>query len=193
MPNFSIEIPIDADASLAWEIWSDFQNFDRILPIKIQGGTDSNEPGAVRIFEMNSSIVVERLENRDEQLKQQIVSALTHFLPIQNLVTSTKILEKESGVILSFEQSYLSCSLSVETTEEILTGICQTVAGALEGAAKRKKEGIEAETHESPPLNINRPAPEFCLQDQHGKEHSLADHRGKWLLLACYFADETFA
>ena len=73
---------------------------------------------------MNSSIVVERLENRDEQLKQQIVSALTHFLPIQNLVTSTKILEKESGVILSFEQSYLSCSLSVETTEEILTGIC---------------------------------------------------------------------
>ena len=48
MPNFSIEIPIDADASLAWEIWSDFQNFDRILPIKIQGGTDSNEPGAVR-------------------------------------------------------------------------------------------------------------------------------------------------
>ena len=97
MPNFSIEIPIDADASLAWEIWSDFQNFDRILPIKIQGGTDSNEPGAVRILEMNSSIVVERLENRDEQLKQQIVSALTHFLPIQNLVTSTKILEKESG------------------------------------------------------------------------------------------------
>ena len=69
-------------------------------------------------------------------MKQQIVSALTHFLPIQNLVTSTKILEKESGVILSFEQSYSSCSLSVETTEEILTGNCQTVAGALEGAAK---------------------------------------------------------
>ena len=88
MPNFSIEIPIDADASLAWEIWSDFQNFDRILPIKIQGGTDSNEPGAVRILEMNSSIVVERLENRNEQLKQQIVSALNHFLPIQNLVTN---------------------------------------------------------------------------------------------------------
>ena len=87
----------------------------------------------------------------------------------------------------------MSCSLSVETTEEILTGICQTVAGALEGAAKRKKEGIEAETHESPSLNINRPAPEFCLQDQHGKEHSLADHLGNWLLLACHFADETFA
>ena len=41
----------------------------------------------VQFVVMNSSIVVERLENRDEQLKQQIVSALTHFLPIQNLVT----------------------------------------------------------------------------------------------------------
>ena len=42
----------------------------------------------VQFVVMNSSIVVERLENRNEQLKQQIVSALNHFLPIQNLVTN---------------------------------------------------------------------------------------------------------
>ena len=68
MPVFSKEFPLDADPSVAWEILSDFQNFDRILPIKIQGGTDSNEPGLVRIFEMNSSIVVERLEKSDDEL-----------------------------------------------------------------------------------------------------------------------------
>ena len=193
MPTFSKEFPIDADASIAWEILSDFQSFDRILPIKIQGGTDSNEPGSVRIFEMNSSIVVERLETSNDELREQIVLALTHFLPIEDLITSIRITETNDGTTLNFKQSYTSCSLPLETAEEILTGICQTVSGALAGAAGRAKEGIETETKESLPLKINELAPDFCLPDQHGKKHSLLDHRGKWLLLACYFADETFA
>lgn len=97
MPTFSKEFPIDADASIAWEILSDFQSFDRILPIKIQGGTDSNEPGSVRIFEMNSSIVVERLETSNDELREQIVLALTHFLPIEDLITSIRITETNDG------------------------------------------------------------------------------------------------
>ena len=40
---------------------------------------------------------------------------------------------------------------------------------------------------------INESAPEFCLPDRYEKEHSLLDFYGKWLLLACYFADEAFA
>jgi len=63
----------------------------------------------------------------------------------------------------------------------------------LERAAGRKKEVIETETNESLPLMINESAPEFCLPDRYEKEHSLLDFYGKWLLLACYFADEAFA
>ena len=40
---------------------------------------------------------------------------------------------------------------------------------------------------------INESAPEFCLPDRYEKEHLLLDFYGKWLLLACYFADEAFA
>ncbi|HVW82467.1 MAG TPA: thioredoxin-dependent thiol peroxidase [Candidatus Paceibacterota bacterium] len=34
-------------------------------------------------------------------------------------------------------------------------------------------------------------APEFSLQDQEGKEHALADYRGKWVLLYFYPKDDT--
>ncbi len=122
---------------------SDFQNFDKILPIKIQGGTDSNEPGSVRIFEINSSIVVERLEKSDDELMEQIVLALTHFLEIDDLITNIRIFDAADEVTPSFKQSYTHCLLPVETVEKILTGICQTISGALGGAARRKKEVIE--------------------------------------------------
>lgn len=35
------------------------------------------------------------------------------------------------------------------------------------------------------------PAPEFRLQDQDGKWHTLADHRGKWVVLYFYPKDDT--
>lgn len=38
---------------------------------------------------------------------------------------------------------------------------------------------------------IGSPAPGFTLQDQDGAEHSLADYRGKWLLLYFYPKDDT--
>ena len=38
---------------------------------------------------------------------------------------------------------------------------------------------------------IGKPAPEFKLQDQHGKWHTPADHRGKWLVLYFYPKDDT--
>ena len=103
MPVFSKEFPLDADASVAWEILSDFQNFNRLLPIKIQGGTDSNEPGSVCIFEMNSSIVVERLEKSDDELIEQIVLALTHFLDNDDLITNIRICDADDGVTLSLK------------------------------------------------------------------------------------------
>ena len=134
-----------------------------------------------------------KLEKSDDEFLEQIVLALTHFLEIDDLITNIRIFDAADKVTLSFKQSYTHCLLPVETVEEILTGICQTISGALGGAARRKKEGIETETNESLPLTINELAPEFCLPDQYGKKHSLLDHRGKWLLLACYFADETFA
>ena len=96
---------------------------------------------------MNSSIVVERLEKSDDELMEQIVLALTHFLEIEDLITNIRIFEADDGVILSFKQSYTNCLLPVGTVEEILTGICQTISGALGGAARRKKEGIETETN----------------------------------------------
>jgi peroxiredoxin Q/BCP len=38
---------------------------------------------------------------------------------------------------------------------------------------------------------VGKPAPEFKLQDQHGKWHMPADHRGKWLVLYFYPKDDT--
>ncbi|HVT34285.1 MAG TPA: peroxiredoxin [Nevskiaceae bacterium] len=36
-----------------------------------------------------------------------------------------------------------------------------------------------------------KPAPEFKLQDQTGKTHTLADHKGKWVVLYFYPKDDT--
>ena len=38
---------------------------------------------------------------------------------------------------------------------------------------------------------IDHPAPQFSLHDQNGKEHSLADERGRWVLLYFYPKDDT--
>jgi thioredoxin-dependent peroxiredoxin len=38
---------------------------------------------------------------------------------------------------------------------------------------------------------LNQPAPQFTLPDQNGKPHSLADYRGRWVLLYFYPKDMT--
>lgn len=38
---------------------------------------------------------------------------------------------------------------------------------------------------------IGKPAPDFKLQDQNGKWHSLSDYRGKWVALYFYPKDQT--
>jgi peroxiredoxin Q/BCP len=38
---------------------------------------------------------------------------------------------------------------------------------------------------------VGKPAPDFKLQDQNGKSHSLADYRGKWVALYFYPKDQT--
>lgn len=39
--------------------------------------------------------------------------------------------------------------------------------------------------------NIGTRAPDFTLPDQEGKEHSLSDYKGKWVLLYFYPKDDT--
>ncbi len=38
---------------------------------------------------------------------------------------------------------------------------------------------------------VGQPAPDFRLQDQNGKWHTLADHRGQWIVLYFYPKDQT--
>ncbi len=38
---------------------------------------------------------------------------------------------------------------------------------------------------------VGKPAPDFSLPDQEGKTHSLAHHRGEWILLYFYPKDDT--
>ena len=64
------------------------------------------------------------------------------FLEIDDLITNIRIFDAADEVTLSFKQSYTHCLLPVETVEEILTGICQTISGALGGAARRKKKRV---------------------------------------------------
>jgi thioredoxin-dependent peroxiredoxin len=40
-------------------------------------------------------------------------------------------------------------------------------------------------------VQVGAPAPDFRLQDQTGKWHTLADHRGKWIALYFYPKDQT--
>lgn len=40
-------------------------------------------------------------------------------------------------------------------------------------------------------ITPNTPAPDFTLPDQDGKEHTLADYRGKWVVLYFYPKDMT--
>jgi len=40
-------------------------------------------------------------------------------------------------------------------------------------------------------ITIGQAAPEFILPDQDGKNHSLSDYRGKWILLYFYPKDQT--
>lgn len=40
-------------------------------------------------------------------------------------------------------------------------------------------------------FNIGDPAPAFELRDQHGDKHSLASHRGRWVVLYFYPRDDT--
>jgi peroxiredoxin Q/BCP len=48
---------------------------------------------------------------------------------------------------------------------------------------------ISSETIMTPKLHSS--APLFALPDQNGKEHSLVDHKGKWVLLYFYPKDDT--
>lgn len=40
-------------------------------------------------------------------------------------------------------------------------------------------------------VTVGEPAPDFQLPDQHGKTHSLADYRGRWLVIYFYPKDDT--
>lgn len=40
-------------------------------------------------------------------------------------------------------------------------------------------------------MHIHHKVPEFTLPDQHGKEHSLTDYKGKWVVLYFYPKDDT--
>jgi thioredoxin-dependent peroxiredoxin len=40
-------------------------------------------------------------------------------------------------------------------------------------------------------LEAGNVAPEFSLEDQHGKSHNLKDYRGKWVVLYFYPKDDT--
>ena len=49
--NYEYHLKIDIDA--AWSLWSNFQEIDRFSPAKITGGTNTDEIGAVRIYEID--------------------------------------------------------------------------------------------------------------------------------------------
>ncbi len=40
-------------------------------------------------------------------------------------------------------------------------------------------------------IKLNSPAPDFTLPDQDGKQHSLSDYKGKWVLVYFYPKDDT--
>ena len=66
--NYEYHLKVNIDA--AWNLWSNFQEIDRFSPAKITGGTNTDEIGAVRIYEIDGSVFVERLENKEDILKK---------------------------------------------------------------------------------------------------------------------------
>ena len=193
MPNLFMEFLLQAPAELAWQLWSDFKGLDRYLPVTIQGSTNSNEIGAVRIFEIDGNVIVERLENLDPLERKMTILSLTHFLPIQELITNVTLHENGSTSTLSLEQNYQSCALQEDTTEQILTGIAQTMVMGLGGALMILNRASSLKLRKSKHYRSMSLPQIFVYRINMGLEHSLKDHCGKWLLLAFYYANETFA
>ena len=69
--------------------------------------------------------------------------------------------ENGSTSTLSLEQNYQSCALQEDTTEQILTGIAQTMVMGLGGALMMLEQGIVFEAEEVQTLQINEFAPDF--------------------------------
>ena len=80
-----------------------------------------------------------------------------------------------------------------DATNHILNGICDVQAKYLEEASIRLDQGINFLPEIAKPLEINKLAPNFTLKDQNSNEHNLNLYQGKWILLAFYYSDETFA
>ena len=80
-----------------------------------------------------------------------------------------------------------------DATNHILNGICDVQAKYLEEACIRLDQGINILPEIAKPLEINKLAPNFTLKDQNSNEHKLKSYQGKWILLAFYYSDETFA
>ncbi|CAG0940781.1 cytosolic tryparedoxin peroxidase, trypanosomatid typical 2-Cys peroxiredoxin [Gammaproteobacteria bacterium] len=51
--------------------------------------------------------------------------------------------------------------------------------------------GLTAVAAAQADVAVGQPAPDFRLQDQNGKWHTLADHRGQWIVLYFYPKDQT--
>ena len=63
------------------------------------------------------------------------------------------------------------------------------VAAFMAGVLLFSMYAANAET--SATLRVGQPVPDFSLADQNGKTHTLADFRGKWLVLYFYVKDDT--
>ena len=189
--NYKYHLKVNIDA--AWNLWSNFQEIDRFSPAKITGGTNTDEIGAVRIYEIDGSVFVERLENKEDINKKIVISSLNLPFPVHGLSTETKLIPEKDGCILQFFLNFNKTDLTDDATNHILNGICDVQAKYLEEACIRLDQGINIFPEKAKPLEINKLAPNFTLKDQNSKEHNLNSYQGKWILLAFYYSDETFA
>ena len=108
-------------------------------------------------------------------------------------MTETKLIPEKDGCILQFFLNFNKTDLTNEVTNQILNGICDVQAKFLEEACIRLDQGINFLPEVAIPLELNKLAPNFTLKDQNSNEHNLKSYQGKWILLAFYYSDETFA
>ena len=108
-------------------------------------------------------------------------------------MTETKLIPEKDGCILQFFLNFNKTNLTNDVTNHILNGICDVQAKFLEEACIRLDQGINFLPEVAIPLELNKLAPNFTLKDQNSNEHNLKSYQGKWILLAFYYSDETFA
>ncbi|MFX0200016.1 MAG: SRPBCC family protein [Candidatus Hodarchaeota archaeon] len=109
MTTVSMRTKVNTSAAKLWEIVSDFNGLPKFLAAATKSTMEGSGVGAFRTLTLaDGTQIVEKLESLDEQTKSLSYSIVSGPLPVENYVSTMKVLE------ISENQSEFEWSSSFE-------------------------------------------------------------------------------